>query len=376
MMLQSDCSHGPMGRSRRIAPIRRREDNRQKDVGARRTRHTSPQHAQTILSLCRTVILSALALSGPGTFAKNEEPKALSTTNRQDGIVVSLSLSPGQVTYGSDHVLDLAITHPDTMTVTLPDMAGRLEGFISAEVIDDDPQREAGQVRLRRRHLLTPIPARRHRIAPAPLVYRPVTGTAADEKWFPTTAIRVPTDDLSASSGATPSGEIRPRWIRPSLRTVGIGALVILGTALLAALLWKASARLRRRIRLMTLSPRDRALFELRELLAGDLLARQDFKEFYVRLTRIVRDFIERRHGIRAPEQTTEEFLAAISRDSRFPEPVAQRLRSFLSAADLVKFAAQTPSQDAITDIITTAREYIESDVPDPAEPRRTWRRR
>jgi hypothetical protein len=76
-----------------------------------------------------------------------------------------------------------------------------------------------------------------------------------------------------------------------------------------------------------------------------------------------VRCYIERAHAVRAPEQTTEEFLAAVSRDSRFGPAVVERLRAFLRAADLVKYAAQRPEPAAVDQAVATARSYVETDA-------------
>jgi hypothetical protein len=66
---------------------------------------------------------------------------------------------------------------------------------------------------------------------------------------------------------------------------------------------------------------------------------------------------------VRAPEQTTEEFLQAVSRDPRFGAEVLARLRAFLQSADMVKFAAYQPGDDKTRQAVETARGYIEQDA-------------
>ena len=68
----------------------------------------------------------------------------------------------------------------------------------------------------------------------------------------------------------------------------------------------------------------------------------------HVRLTGIVRRFIERETGIHAPEQTTEEFLRAISSGDVFSRDERDRLREFLEVADLVKYAAHQPRKEDV----------------------------
>ncbi|MCA1810259.1 MAG: hypothetical protein LC725_12570, partial [Lentisphaerae bacterium] len=108
--------------------------------------------------------------------------------------------------------------------------------------------------------------------------------------------------------------------------------------------------------------PRARALYELQRLMSAGLPGSGKVKDFFVELTMIVRRYIERAHAIRAPEQTTEEFLAGVAGDTRFREEVLEKLREFLKAADLVKFAAWHPEDAAIERAVSTARDYIETE--------------
>ena len=154
-----------------------------------------------------------------------------------------------------------------------------------------------------------------------------------------------------------------PVWIHPPLRTVAGNIAILIAIALLGFIIWKLIRRVHRRIRLMRMSPRERALEELKELLAKKLIEKEQLKDFYVELTMVVRRYIERQHHVRAPEQTTEEFLAAVSSDPHFDTTVVTRLKRFLEAADLVKFAAYQPNRDNISNSIDTAKDYITSDA-------------
>ncbi len=100
------------------------------------------------------------------------------------------------------------------------------------------------------------------------------------------------------------------------------------------------------------------ALEALRRLVAKDLIAAGRIEQFFVEITGIVREYIERAFGLRAPEQTTEEFLANITSQ---PVVAAHRqvLAPFLAAADEVKFARARPEAAAIQRAFDTARDFI-----------------
>ena len=117
--------------------------------------------------------------------------------------------------------------------------------------------------------------------------------------------------------------------------------------------------RRRRPIESRRKSPEEIAQAALAQLLAENLPARGLVKEFYLRLTGIVRQYVEDTTGIRAPEQTTEEFLRDMRSHAEFPPERSVRLAEFLEAADLVKYAGQQPAEGQIEQSIARAHEFV-----------------
>ena len=133
-----------------------------------------------------------------------------------------------------------------------------------------------------------------------------------------------------------------------------IGVVLLLTIA--SVFVWRA--RRRRVIAEPQLSPQQLAWLELEQIIERKL-AESDVKEFYVELTGVVRRYIERSTGVRAPEQTTEEFLREIVNGAVFADEDQQRLRDFLESADLVKFAAFEPATSDIEASFERAKEFI-----------------
>jgi hypothetical protein len=139
----------------------------------------------------------------------------------------------------------------------------------------------------------------------------------------------------------------------PLVWLVGI-VLVASGSAV--GVWWRLRRRRQREEK--PLSPQELAYLELDALLQ-EHLSESDVKLFYVRLTGIVRRFIERTTGIHAPEQTTEEFLYEIGRGQVFSGAERDRLKWFLESADLVKFAAQEPIAGDIETTFQRAKAFL-----------------
>ena len=152
--------------------------------------------------------------------------------------------------------------------------------------------------------------------------------------------------------------------------------LVFAAPAFLVALLLSAYLWSRRRGEIapevVQIDPREEARRALVGLLKGDLIKRGAVGAFYVGLTGIVRRFVERTTGVDAPDQTTEEFLGSIAQHPAFPAQKRAAFEGFLGSADLVKYAAQIPTDQEVFRSVDLAREFCElseADVP-YAEPR------
>ena len=86
------------------------------------------------------------------------------------------------------------------------------------------------------------------------------------------------------------------------------------------------------------------AELELERLRRDDLVGHGDLHGFWVRLSAIVREYLERRFSIAAREQTTKEFLEAAQDHPMLGAQHRHLLKDFLRAADMVKFAAHRPA--------------------------------
>jgi len=96
------------------------------------------------------------------------------------------------------------------------------------------------------------------------------------------------------------------------------------------------------------------------------LVEKGEIERFFVILSAILREYIENRFLVRAPERTTEEFLEEAARD-RALQGHRSRLGEFLSLCDQVKFARYTPEESAIQGAFDVTKRFLEetrSDEP------------
>ena len=100
------------------------------------------------------------------------------------------------------------------------------------------------------------------------------------------------------------------------------------------------------------LPPFDRAIQDLKELQNSKYLIQSQHKEYYTRLTDIVKAYLEEEVHILAKESTTDELLTKINLlqekgKLNLNQETITNLKRVLQTADLVKFAKNKPSDDS-----------------------------
>lgn len=276
-------------------------------------------------------------------------------------ILVRLEWSPGIPRLDRDLLADLVVQTPAGTEAEIPPPEDRFQGFHLKDRYEEPPEIRDNQ-RLRRfRFRLRPQAGERLRLAPMPLrIVEPGTNRP-HERWIATTPLVFETEPPPTPPESPPFSQTEPAYIPPTPATIAKRiAIALLALAAILAAVWFARRYYNESA--TGPDPRDLALRELAALLERDVLERGLFKDFYVELTLIVRRYIERAHGIRAPEQTTPEFLAQASVHPGFHPGILEKLRDFLEAADAVKFASGHADRETAGRAVQCARDYLDSD--------------
>lgn len=116
------------------------------------------------------------------------------------------------------------------------------------------------------------------------------------------------------------------------------------------------------------LPPAEWAMRELDRLEADALPAHGEVDSFFVRLSGIVRTYVEGRFAVAAPDRTTQEFLREAARHPVLGGENERELGAFLRTADMVKFAAARPADEACAQAMRSMRAFVERTAPRPEE--------
>ena len=278
-------------------------------------------------------------------------------TFSKGGIDLTIEAESAVVDPGRPVILTVTTKTAAGVEAESPDLRPRVRGFSLAEDDAADPEtgKDGSTTRVVNWKLVPEPCAEVYKIAP--FVIGPYW---AGPVYFENPAAR---EAVTGGIETDPQKDLPPL----SWKLVGWCAAALAAAATVIAAIFFALRFLARRIREHRMSPIERAWVELDRLIRKGLPGRGRYKDFYVELTMVVRRYVQRKYGVKAPHLTTEEFL----RNNRINELANNRideLRNFLESADLVKFAGVEATPEMADDATASARTYLKTDSS-PASP-------
>lgn len=264
-------------------------------------------------------------------------------------------------------VTDIATSKGDSGPAAGSDR-GVKEDVGSGDARADDARPDDARPRWQRKRL-TLEPERSGQLTIAPLAVYFHRSGQPEESSFLTEEVPVEVkgiEDIDSLTLADPRGILEaPPGERSSSKLTAVvlaaAGLLLLIAGTVVVLLRRRSAAPPREV-----PPHEIAYDALRRLVAMGLIEKGQVELFFVHLSAILREYIERRFHVRAPERTTEEFLEEATRDPALAQHHA-RLGRFLSLCDQVKFARHDPDEDSIQAAFDTLKQFLVETIP--AEP-------
>ena len=134
----------------------------------------------------------------------------------------------------------------------------------------------------------------------------------------------------------------------------------ILALAVLAAIIALIVKKMRDKPKPPPPTPREIAIRELEAL--RPQVERQTAYDFSIAVSDVLRGFIGRQYRLHAREQTSTEFLSAISRSVKFSENEKSLLSGFLERCDLIKFARIDATSADSGELLGSAVDFVKGE--------------
>lgn len=293
----------------------------------------------------------------------SQSPTAHRSMTDRGPVRLIVEVDPGEARLSDEPTLSVTLDVDAALEVKMPPFLETIPGF-QIRSFREDPTRVSGGRRIDRQvYRIEPDDTGEYEI-PSVVVQFKDTRAEGDQEDHEVATEPLKVTVTSLFDGEAPTlADLRPPAVPveipvaspsrlPWYASIGAGALLLILVA------WLFTRRKRPEEIAPNLTPSEQANLEFERLMREDPLARGETNTFFVEMTAIVRRYIERSTGVRAPEQTTEEFLRAMRTHASFPTDTRDQLKEFLEAADLVKFAAQVPVREEIEESFRLAQEF------------------
>jgi hypothetical protein len=372
-----------------------------------------PGRAWERVALLLLLIIFIAGCGIPTSTKPETAPTKSKSTVELGPVKLTAEIEPAVARLSDNPILTVSIEFEEGVEIDKPLFGDALGDFKILDIQEPLPKTREGREIVRQIVTLEPSAAEKFTLDPIEATFRDKR-PAGDGQTQSLATKPLAVEIVSAYAKEKPSlGDLREPSAPVALPwRIPIWAWAIGFAALALAVVGLVLYRRERKEKALfahVLSPEELARLELKKLAASGVME-TDVKAFYVDLTAIVRRFIERTTGIRAPEQTTEEFLREISRCSS-PRPLAgttkwsgqgvraivgsnqikgsgataglpssariigspstagqassgtpispSALKEFLESADLVKFAAHRPRREDIEESLRRAEIFL-----------------
>ena len=323
-----------------------------------------------------TVALLILAGCGTGESAGEAPETGATMTYERDPLTLAVHASADTISTAEFLELTLSATVEDGYSVVFPLYPEAVEpdtpvegteeagpsAFTLADYEDSPPELGVdGRVTRSRRYRLEPFLEGPYEIPSLEIAFwREVEGE--DQK----NTVATEPLAITVTSVLTPGEEpglrdiAGPRSVRDPLPWIRYSLLAVLAAAAAGAFYWyKFRYTPPPPPPLPPVPPHQVALEALEAIRRSKLVEQGRYKEYYIRVSDVLRRYMEGQFQLRAPERTTEEFLEDLQHNAVLGLQEQLLLREFLRGCDLVKFARVEPTSEQIRETMETCEQFI-----------------
>ncbi len=277
-------------------------------------------------------------------------------------VAVRVTLEPPEIPFHRQARYSIIVEAPAGLEVEIPDVAAAFGDLPVHDIQREFETLQDGRRRIIDSYILDPIHVAIYPIAPVAVQLgideQVVVASPALRVRDLTEAEQV--DAMHFAANAVPIASERSQWLWGMVWMM----LAVLGGG--AGMFYLMHRRLSHGEAVSVPSAWERARVRLDALKERGLTRPGGHEAYYVELSGIVRDYIEERFMVHAPEQTTPEFLASAASHAILSETHRALLAHFLRHCDKVKFARYQPAGGEMKQAFGVVSRFVEETMPRP----------
>ncbi len=287
----------------------------------------------------------------------------------QTTVSATLTADSNHILIGDHLNVKLTLKHPANLKVSMPvvkDSVGNME-FIAATKIDtvNEPTVQV----FSQTYTVSAFDSGQFHAGPIAVPFKNANGLI-DTLYSNVVVVDVNTLPVDTTRPFKPiKGPLPVPYAWQEFVLYGLAALLVLALVIGGIILYEKYSKEKTKETNARPIPKDPAHIwarkELKKLEEEKLWQKDQVKQYYSRLTEVLRLYLEYRFGWLALESTTGEIEDAID-NYKMKEKAKDNLLTILRAADLVKFAKLLPAPDANIKAMESAYKFI--DLTEPKE--------
>lgn len=282
-------------------------------------------------------------------------------------ISVTAAFDTSRILIGDQVSFSIMIDQPAGLKLTLPyfrDSLVKNIEILSGPAIDTSSI-NTDKIRITEKYLVTSFDSGLYRVDP---VYAEISDAGGIKRFYSDYSIlEVARVKIAPPDTSSKIFDIAPPYHAPM--TLGeilpwllLGLLVSVIIWLVIKLINKLKITKKEKVVPVITEPAHIVAFrDLGKLQGETLWQKGETKKFYIRLTEIIRQYLENRFGVNSLELTTSETLDAMVRTGFKKDGSYKMLRSVLTGADLVKFAKYKPEPAENDSAFSSSWDFVEA---------------
>ncbi len=289
------------------------------------------------------------------------EDTCLAQDTLKEPVSVTAGVDKARATIGEEINYKITVNFPENVEVFFPETQDKIGGLTVKDFAVSDIKGDEGRITRELSYLLETYKASSYIIPAFDIKYKeklkPETEVAKTPEIF-VEVVTVLDADASDVRGIKPPVPLDKRYFKLYI-IIAIVFGVLIVTAIVLHYVYHGKERKTESIP-VPLPAHQIAYNDLESLRAADLISKGQIKEYYYRLSNIVRYYIESRFKLMAPERTTEEFLIEMTVTGKLSGAHKELVGNFLEHCDMVKFAAYGPDSLEIEGSFNSAKKLVD----------------
>ncbi len=302
------------------------------------------------------------------TTAADATREKLEQTKTVGPVTVTVCVSPSKPTIGDEIVLEIKVIAEPNVELLMPEFGEALRRFAITNYVPTNNIAADGTTTATQRYSLQSDASGKQTIPPILVEFidnRPGKAQTPDDF----DAFEILTDPIVLEVASVAEGENLE--LKPPLGKLEIakptGSQSVWMIAALALVSVAGGAAAFFLLRSRSQKARERSAYEVARWKIDQLRADQNspapqltVEQFFVEISDVVRQYLEQRFRLRAPDLTTDEFLQLASAESELSPQHQMLLGDFLKQADVVKFAGVSASKEDVHRSLDIAANFVE----------------